>query len=75
MNNRVVSTRARLFLPLLAIAVVAVVGMVEAWRVGAAGLFGLVAVVELLAIGILVSLRFQAPVVVRGDLAAWLDST
>jgi hypothetical protein len=48
--------------------------MVEAWRIGAAGLFGLVAVIELLAIGALVSLRSRAPVVVRGDLAAWLDT-
>lgn len=74
-DNRGVSARARFSILLWAIGVVAAVGMLEAWRIGAAGLFGLVAVIELLAIGTLVSLRSRAPVVVRGDLAAWLDTT
>lgn len=69
------SARTRLFIPLLAIIVLAAVGIVEAWRVEAAGLLGLAIVIELLAVGTVVSLRSTAPVVVRGDLAAWLDTT
>jgi hypothetical protein len=64
-----------LFLPLLAIAVIAPVGIVEAWRIGSAGLVGLFAAIELLVVGVVVSLRSRAPIVVRGDLAAWLDTT
>lgn len=69
------SARTRLFLPLLTIAIVAGVGAVEASRIGEVVLLGLLVVIGVLAVGIAVSLRFSAPVMVRGDLAAWLDTT
>lgn len=69
------SGRVRLLIPLLMILVVAAVGIVEAWRTGEVGLLGLLIAVEVLASSIVVTLRVSSPVMVRGDLAAWLETT
>ena len=70
-----VSARRRLFATLSMIAVLTAVGFIEAWRTEAVGLLVLLAVIEVLTVGIIVTLHSSGPIMVRADLAAWLDAT
>ena len=69
------SARSRLFVALLTVALIAAVGAVEAARIGEGGLLGLLIVIDVVVIGVLLSLRVSGPVMVRSDLATWLEST
>ena len=69
------SARNRWLWSLSMIAVVAALGVVEALRNDQVGLVGLLCFIELLTVGLAWSLRRQAPVAVRADLAAWLETT
>lgn len=66
----------RLFLPIWMIAAVAAAGIIETTRTGQIGVLGILCAIELLTLGIALSLwRSQVPVMLRADLANWLDAT
>ena len=70
------SERMRLLLPLVLIAAIAAVGIVETARSGEIGVLGLLCAIELVTGGIAAALwRSRVPVAVRADLASWLDAT
>ena len=69
------SGRTRMFAALLAVVLMVGVAIVEAVRTGEAGILGLLIVIQVLVVGVLVTLRFTGPVTVRGDLMRWLEST
>jgi hypothetical protein len=71
----VVSARNRWLWSLSTIAVVAALGMFESLRSDQIGLFGLMCFIEVMTVGLAWSLRRQAPVAVRSDLVAWLETT
>lgn len=69
------SERSRWWWSLMTIGVLAAAGIVESARSGNVGLVGLMIGVELVTIGLAVSLRRRPPVALRADLASWLEST
>lgn len=69
------SERQRWWWSLATIGVVAGVGIVDAIRIEHWGVLGLLVVIELVTVGLMLSLRSRAPVVLRDDLATWLEST
>ena len=69
------SERNRWWWSLLTIGVLVAIGVVDTARTGRYGLLGLLCVVELVTIGLALSLRVRAPVPLRADLATWLETT
>ena len=67
--------RTRWRVALVAVAVILAIGIVETARSGDIGLLGLLVVAELIVIGLASSIRRRPPVVLRPDLAAWLETT
>lgn len=70
-----VSSLTRLAMALLIIAAVAAAGIIETSRTGQVGLLALFCAIALLIGALVVSLRLSSPVMVRSDLAQWLDAT
>ena len=69
------SDRVRLVVPLLLIAAVAGAGIFETARTEQFGVLGLLCAIELLTVAVAFSLlAWRRPLMVRADLASWLDS-
>lgn len=67
--------RWRWYTALTTILAFAAVGIVEAARQAAVGLAVMFAVVALVAVGLLASVRRRTPVALRSDLATWIEAT
>jgi len=70
-----VSERARWLISLMTVIVFTAVGIAESARLGEIGLVALLGVVGLVTLSLVVSLRRRAPIVLRSDLATWVETT